>query len=336
MAEDSKIEWCDDTVNPWVGCARVSPACTHCYAEGMDARFKFGGATNWGPGAPRFIRVARAIATLRTIADRSDREGRRRRVFLASMADLFEDRDDLVEPRKRLWDELHRLAGDAPRITPLLLTKRPEVMAAWAAEHGWPAGCAAGTTAEDQRRLDERIVHLVKVPARVRFLSMEPLLEAVDLRLERCTSCGGSGGRPGGWPHDGLDVDCGECDGRGWWQSHPDGRHTLTRLIDWVIAGGESGPHARPMHPDWARFIRDQCEAAGVPFFFKQWGEWVPDQPQPGQSDAPGSGWWAMRADGSRPSGPADSGVQWMRRAGKKKAGRLLDGRTHDGVPDVW
>ena len=315
MAADTSIEWCDDTVNPWWGCVKVSPACAHCYAETMDRRGLVDGGGHWGKDAPRFIRVDKAIAELERIARRSDKEGRPRRVFIASMADVFEDRADLVEPRKILWNALHRLAGDKPRITPLLLTKRPDVMAAWAAEHGWPAGCWAGTTVEDQRRADERIPHLLRVPAAVRFLSCEPLLGAVDLRrvlaalhLDRLE------GRP-------CDSTCPRCWGP---------------QIHWVIAGGESGPGARPMHPDWARSLLDQCQAAGVPFFFKQWGtHGVVDKPQRdgfvaytdgGAGDPHGGVWDYASLQADRPH-------VLMERVGKKRAGRLLDGRTWDETP---
>ncbi len=309
MADDTKIEWADDTVNPWWGCAKVSPACANCYAESLDARFHpdrhilYQGGTytekggHWGATAPRKIRIDKAIADLERIARRGDREGRPRRVFIASMADVFEDRADLVEPRKDLWEALHRLSG---RITPLLLTKRPDVMAAWAAEHGWPAGAWAGTTVEDQQRADERIPELLKVPAPMRFLSCEPLLGPVDL--------------PYLW---------------------------TTQRIGWVIAGGESGPGARPSHPDWFRHLRDQCHAPGVPFFFKQWGAWAPHNLH--------RAWDCDQDYGVKPKGfgmfdycgrwnPGDYPNpfrQSMVRVGKKAAGAILDGREWREVPDV-
>lgn len=307
MAEDTRIEWADDTVNPWWGCTKASPACANCYAETLDARFKMGGETHWGPGAPRFIRVEKAIGELERIARRSDKEGRPRRVFIASMADVFEDRPDLVEPRKKLWDALRRLAGDEPRITPLLLTKRPDVMAAWAEEYGWPAGCWAGTTVEDQRRADERIPHLLRVPATVRFLSMEPLLGPVDLGLFAAEDSGEVEYDRDGYPAG--PIACPRRD-----------------LLRWVIAGGESGPQARPSHPEWFRSIREQCEAAGVAFHFKQWGAWAPWDGD--NWEIPGGWDDVLMRDAAR----RISGVDFVR-VGKKRAGRLLDGRTHDEVP---
>jgi len=351
MASDTNIEWADDTVNPWWGCAKVSPACANCYAEAWDGRWysepdganEGKRAAHWGAGSPRRLRVEKAIEELDKIARRSGREGRPRRVFIASMADVFEDRADLVEPRRRLWEALHRLCGSIPKpptprrrpgeteasylfrcdlndwqppplIIPMLLTKRPDVMAAWAKEHGWPDGAWAGTTVEDQQRADERIPHLLSVPAPVRFLSCEPLLEPVDITpwiIEPDEPCFDHG-----------------------YFSPPEENE-----IQWVIAGGESGPKARPSHPDWFRTLRDQCAVAGVPFFFKQWGAWAPGNGGPGSDlydrdrtkvdsgffDYCGR-WNALGCNPFR---------QTMDRLGKKTAGALLDGREWREVPDV-
>ena len=131
----------------------------------------------------------------------------------------------------------------------------------------------------------------MNVPAKVRFLSMEPLLGPVDL-LRACS----------------VDIDSVADPAPATGESFPRG------MIDWVVVGGESGPKARPMHPQWARSVRDQCAAAGVPFLFKQWGEWWPN--------------CMLNEDGSR-----DESTMWMDRVGKKAAGRLLDGVKHDGYP---
>lgn len=344
--KDTKIEWADDTVNPWWGCERISPACQHCYAETLAARFHAG---LWGPGSDRRLRLDKAIGELESIARRGEREGRLRRVFIASMADVFEDRADLAEPRKRLWDALHRLDG---RLIPMLLTKRPAVMAAWAKEHGWPGSAWAGTTVEDQRRADERIPELLRVPARVRFLSCEPLLGPVDLDKLWCHNCETDEAvsfEPPAQPW------CGECDsevgGAGWLDSCADARQAG---INWIIVGGESGPKARPMHPDWARSLRDQAVAAGVPFHFKQWGEWAPGE----DVEANGTDWPGMcehsREDGGAPrhswpdariretakrlgrdvpASPIDMDTSVLR-VGKHAAGRLIDGRTWDELPE--
>lgn len=354
--KDTKIEWADDTVNPWWGCERISPACQHCYAETLAARFHAG---LWGPGSDRRLRLYKAIGELESIARKGEREGRPRRVFIASMADVFEDRADLIEPRKCLWDALHRLDG---RLIPMLLTKRPAVMAAWAKEHGWPAGAWAGTTVEDQRRADERIPELLRVPARVRFLSMEPLLEAVEIKPIAVRESHTGGGQWTGI----YDPMTGRVTGYGYgcvdWKGHPshgdyydvDIDHVDAR-VDWIIVGGESGPKARPMHPAWARSLRDQAQAAGVAFHFKQWGEWAPGEDvEANRTDWPGM-YERSREDGGAPrhswpdaeiretakrlgrdvpTGPIDMDTTVLR-VGKHAAGRLLDGRTWDEVPDV-
>jgi len=278
MAANTKIEWAHDTFNPWTGCAKVSPACQHCYAEGF-ARFPHIGT--WGASGAR-MRTSDANWKKPLAWDRQAKAaGTRRRVFCASLADVFEDRADLDPMRADLW----RLIKQTPSLDWLLLTKRPARMASWAAEHGWPENAWAGTTVEDQRRADERIPALLQVPARVRFLSMEPLLGPVDL----------SGYTMGGVP---------------------------AVPLHWVIAGGESGPNARPMHPKWVRSLRDQCIQADVPFHFKQWGEWAPDC-LCGKS--------GVCRTTPRPAGTYPGGV--MFRCGKHRAGRLLDGRAWDEVP---
>jgi len=290
MSSDTNIEWADDTTSPWWGCSKVSPACTHCYAEGVSARFRRG---SWGLTGERALRVDACLADLARFARRGVREGRPRRVFLGSMCDVFEDRPDLVEPRKRLWTGLRDVGTrHGSGIRALVLTKRPEHMVAWAAEHGWPGICWAGATVEDQQRADERIPYLLRVPARVRFLSVEPALGPVKVGPAIAAT------------------------------GHPDTDYDPA--INWVIVGGESGPHARPSHPDWFRSLRDQCQSAGVPFFFKQWGEWAPIA----QTTTP---------DNGRPNSVgAEVGERVEAvRVGKHTAGRLLDGRTWDEMPDA-
>ena len=307
MGEQTEISWCNHTFNPWWGCQRVSPACEYCYAETFSKRV--GGSpwakgAHWGPGSLRTVAVPKPWRDVERWNADAAREGVRRRVFCASMADVFEARDDLDELRARLW----ALIEATPALDWLLLTKRPEEMArrtpaSWAS--GWPSNVWAGTTVEDQRRADERIPELLKIPARVRFLSCEPLLGPVN---------------PGEYvdPNRTLDEATGRCNG-----------------VEWVIAGGESGSHARPMHPDWARLLRDQCAAAGVPFHFKQWGEYRAYS----RDDYPTREAW-LAEEAALQTSPdlrlhvwPDNAVSY--RVGKHAAGRLLDGVQHDGVPHV-
>ncbi len=234
--ETSGIQWTDATFNPWWGCVKVSPACTHCYAETFARRV---GKDVWGPNAPRRFFADKHWNEPVKWDAKAAKEGRRRtRVFCASMADVFEDRDDLIPHRARLFDLIER----TPNLDWLLLTKRTDMVmhmvpVQW--ETAFPANVWMGTTVEDQKRADERIPHLLRVPARVRFLSMEPLFESVDLAYACFNGTDSFGTMPG---------------------------------LHWVIAGCESRGSAagRPTKDEWLRSLRDQCAMANVPFFLKQ------------------------------------------------------------------
>ena len=348
MAENSKIEWCDHTFNPWMGCTKVSPACQNCYAErDMDHRY---GKVVWGPRGTRVktsadnwrkpLKWNRYEAkylhlvqdNLDGTADGGEAVARRPKVFCASLADVFEDWQgpildhhghkgfcrDFEGQRNYYWHsqpvdeevtrnaglrpitmddlraDLFRLIDATPYLDWLLLTKRPEnVRRMWPDYElcRWDStgrelplrhlrhNVWLGTSIENQEWADKRIPELLKCRdlSPVLFVSAEPILEPIDLD-------------------------------RSWKVFRADG-HRLNRNqyaaecpthgIDWVITGGESGPDARPCNPAWFRSLRDQCAAAKVPFFFKQWGEWDENQA----------------------------------RVGKKAAGRLLDGRTYDDFP---
>lgn len=347
--KNSKIEWTDHTFNSWVGCTKVSPGCANCYAETLD-RNRFsktmdGGSvskpvTHWGSGAPRHR--TREAEWRKPLAWNAEAEAAmdaalhdfgtdryeappRPRVFCASLADWLDEEVPIA------WlADLLTLIRETPCLDWLLLTKRPQnfenrvgqvidaflslgavgdftkggaVLADWFAE--WRRGRAPhnvwmGTTAEDQARADERIPHLLRIPARVRFLSCEPLVGPVVLR------------DPGAEYGDGSMADLSDAP-PGW--DFPG--------VNWVICGGESGESdapIRPMRAEWARALRDQCADAGVPYFFKQWGDWLPfNQRQPGQL----TGSTAF----------VHNDFAW--RVGKRKAGRLLDGRVHSEWPAV-
>lgn len=291
---ETKIEWADFTFNPWEGCTKVSPGCDNCYAEARDKRFT-GGAL-WGAKAPR--RRTSAANWRKPLAwDKAAKAaGERHRVFCASLADVFDNHPSILpEWRADLW----ALIRATPNLDWMLLTKRPGNIAKMLPED-WGRGYRnvwLGCTVVNQEEADRDITKLLEVPAAVRFLSMEPLLGPVDLNHIRLPH--GSGRT---WI-DALQP---------WWVT-PDMR---TRL-DLVIVGGESGPGARPMHPDWARSLRDQCVAAGVPLHFKQWGEFEADQIGP--------------EDARSVSFPPGHVI--FRKVGKKAAGRLLDGRTWDQMP---
>lgn len=268
----------------------------------------------WGPRGTRVVAAESYWRQPLKWNAAAEAAGERHRVFCASLADVFEGPEtmpaeawpDVEAARRRLFE----LILDTPHLDWLLLTKRPQNIEpqlrampvlkrdnVW--DHLWPhrfPNVWIGTSVENQAAADERIPHLLRVPARVRFLSCEPLLGPVDLsayltrEVER-------------WERDHEGTVVGQ-------------EFEAVSTTHWVIAGGESGGKARPMHPAWARSLRDQCQAAGVAFHFKQWGEYWPA----GRSIVEGKSAVFM-------------GDEVLYRVGKHAAGRLLDGRTWDEVP---
>jgi len=272
MGETSGIEWTDATFNPWIGCTKVSPACDNCYAEDYARRYKI---VEWGnnPRKRTSIQNWNNPRRWQRKADEFEQEhGRPRFVFCASLADVFDNQvpDDW---RSDLFD----LIRECDRLVWLLLTKRPQNIAkmlpadwgdGW--RHVW-----LGTTVEDQKRANMNIPPLLAVPAARRFLSCEPIVGPIDVGTAiRCAGCP-------------------ECGSKSW------GCGASTKL-HWIITGGETGAEARPADPEWYRHLRNQSVAQGVPFFFKQWGE--------------------FEASGAR--------------VGKKKAGRIMDGQIWDERPN--
>lgn len=341
MSANSKIEWTDHTFNPWEGCQKVGPGCDNCYAEARNARFGGGTAPNWGTDAPR-RRTSPHNWELPLRWNRAAvKTGIRPRVFCASLADVFDkgvpqawrtDLWDLVEATPGLdWLILTKRIGNAERMLPKPWIQQPR-------SNVW-----LGATIVNQAEADRDIPKLLSTPACVRFLSMEPLLGPVDLTELQ----------PPGERRDWYDALRGRVSAIGGSQPGSD----IPR-VDWVIVGGESGPGARPMHPDWARSLRDQCQAAGVPFLFKQWGEWTAHDVDPnGESShlccidrnggecalsrgtdmrEKGEPWWHLPAHPGRGTWGPDgipAGVVEVRRVGKKAAGRLLDEREWNEVP---
>jgi protein gp37 len=328
MGANTKIEWADDTVNFWVGCTQVSPACDHCYAKDIAERF---GLVTWN-GPPR--RTSSAIDTLARIDRRAARQiasgGRRRFVFVNSMSDVF---DNQAEPawRAEAFDAIRA----APNVIALLLTKRIGNAARMiAAAGGLPPNAAVGATFANQGELERDILKLLELQGPLfRFASFEPLLGPVDptairLALEHDSDAEG-------WRYDAL--------GGAHWLPLSDGRRVTGDgpdwpTLDWVIVGGESGRRARPLHPMWVRALRDQCAGAGVAFFFKQWGAWA-QTTRDGDLKASRFAAW-MTTDGlledarrGEPVYSHDLHPVLIRQVGKKRAGRMLDGRTHDARP---
>jgi len=350
MGENTKIEWCEHSWNPWIGCTKVSPACANCYAErDFDHRLK---KAKWGPNGTRVLTSdanwQKPLAWNKAATESLTRP----RVFCASLADVFEDwRGPILDGNGNqilvcdLCGRLHRedqasysescecsrfkqrmeyatmsdvrdglfaLIDATPNLDWLLLTKRPEnIIRMWSIAYpphsvDWPRterekrfrkNVWLGTSVEDQKWADRRIPELMMCRdlAPVLFLSCEPVLGPIDFNVGIRDYV------------DGLMV----------YQQPTLPKNYLDR-IDWVIAGGESGPGARSSHPEWFRSLRDQCAATNTPFHFKQWGEWA------SVSEVAGPGEHYTFADGAT-----------VRRIGKKAAGRLLDGQLHDGVPNL-
>lgn len=290
--ENSKIEWTDHTANFWWGCFKVSPGCANCYAESWSRRW---GKTIWGPPSTteREYKKSAWVDVPRWNV-KAMNDGVRRRVFVQSMADFFEDHPQVVSWR----NDALSLMEECTHLDFQVLTKRPENITRmpptkWR-PHKWgriPDHIWIGTSVENQEQANKRIPELLKVSAKIRFLSMEPLLSPVNiLNLLTSTPCPNCGN---------LDGEAGRC------YCGSD----IKPEIHWVITGGESGVHARPLNPNWVRSIRDQCLAAGVAFFHKQNGEWA------SVSEVEGAGAHHYFGDGAT-----------VQRVGKRVAGRLLDG----------
>jgi protein gp37 len=267
MGEATSIAWTDHTFNPWWGCARVSPGCENCYAEAFAKRT---GNAVWGVNAPRRFFGLKHWTDPRNWNEKALREGRRARVFCASMADVFERLDGEVgatldAERGHLWTTIEQ----TPALDWLLLTKRPENVAAMlppAWLHIPRRNVWLGVTAEDQKRADQRVPILRALPAVVRFVSVEPQIGHVEFFNTPLPDDTGPFGP--GWRLDPVrtETDYGT-------------EHDIDPQIgiDWVIVGGESGPGARPFDLAWARSLVAECRDNGVACFVKQLGAWPVD-----------------------------------------------------------
>lgn len=350
MSENSAIEWCDATWNPMLGCSKVSAGCRGCYAipqawmkqsnPSAKVREAYSGLVEKRPnGSLNWTGRVNLVPERLTLPLTWKKP---KRIFVNSLSDLFHESvpNDYI-------DSVFAVMALAQHHTFQVLTKRPERMAAYltSATRAYAIGSTAvtfaedlgmewdlyytwdrrvdgipcwplpnvwlGTSTEDQQTADERIPHLLATPAAVRWLSCEPLLGPINLERHP------HGAQPD--PQSGVYP--------AWY----------SQQIDWVIAGGESGPKARPMHPDWARSLRDQCVSAGVAFHFKQWGEWAPTEVVPG-GDLGGDlrrGYTRHLHAPGNPEGHFRRGDAYVSRVGKHNAGRLLDGRTWDEFPST-
>lgn len=350
MSTNSSIEWTEVTWNPSTGCDRVSPGCDNCYALTLAKRLK-------GMGSPKYQRDGdpRTSGPGFGVSVHDDSLtlplGWRKpaRIFVNSMSDLFHEAvsDEFVA-------EVFAVMAMAPQHTFQLLTKRHGRMRSLLASDRFAtlvrnrvskrsvyyrqpplplANVWLGVSVESQKWADIRVPALLETPASVRWLSCEPLLGPVDLTRFLCM-------RPVGEDLNWAPLSPAAAEACG------------ISALHWVVAGGESGSGARPMHPDWARQLRDQCTAAAIPFFFKQHGEWFPIGPlydQDEEGDSEEAHWDAvdievmdrkrvveLESTGHVAGGyqPGDPRTWLMGRLGKKAAGRVLDGRTWDEYPE--
>lgn len=330
--KDTKISWCDHTFNPWIGCTKVSPACDNCYAEQIASRFKMALWGNhkrvltsekyweqplrWNKQSKskhnawsRFKEQYPGLSDEQLISNGFIKPVKPK-VFCGSMCDWLDNQVPID------WlSDLMDLVARTPYLNWLMLTKRPDQYFKRVSEsctygriltsYTPPSNVFLGITICNQKEADRDIPKLLNIPVTKRFLSIEPMLGAIDISA-------------------------------------------YIKNIDWVIVGGESGRKARPMHPDWVRGVRDQCREACIPFFFKQWGEWLPrsgcyhkftDGKSLEDVDPTCQKWPCTRltyvgGNGWRLEDSCSDGDDvYMQRVSTKKAGCLLEGIEYNEVP---
>lgn len=368
MGKNSKIQWTDHTFNPWIGCTKVSTGCVNCYAEReMDKRWH---KVQWGPQGTR-VRTSKSMwkqplkwnkenwfeCTCGWRGHIPDEQGAvclhcgtteelkqtRQRVFCASLSDVADHHPSILNE----WiEDLVRLIAQTPNLNWMLLTKRPEDLLArfgmfWGLEE-WPENVWVGVSAENQKRADERIPILQKIPAIVRFISCEPLLGYIDLSeaIEPDEDAWDevNATQDDDEPDEFIEECEAECDWINYGNdlvNNPQHDEWLRRrriiagfktlkhgVIDLVITGGESGSEARITDPNWLRALRDECIQVGVRFFFKQWGEHIPLDHLP----------WATDKTTFKHK-PVEINDTMICRIGKKLAGRVLDGKEWSQIP---
>ena len=311
----TKIEWTEETWNPIIGCSKVSPGCDNCYAERMAKRLAnmpntlhYQAVTCPGPHQePKGWNGKTYL--VESALSKPLHWKKPRTIFICSMGDLFHETVALTSIMEVMY-----VINKCPQHTFLILTKRPKRMYEYFMEwvpnpFGSPfsplSNIWIGVTAENQEAANKRIPILLQIPAAKRFVSIEPMLGAVDLKNEwiekELQSVGGAGS-------------------------------AFFPSIDWVICGGESGPGARPMYPDWVRSIKKQCNKADVPFFFKQWGAWVPVDYI--NKEKPEACYVNLTPDGKKEILLREPRLVNLRRVGKKKAGCLLNSEEWKQIPE--
>lgn len=294
MGEQTNIAWCDKTFNPWVGCSKISLACDNCYAEKWAKR---SGSVVWGENRRR---TSKANWKQPLKWDKEAREkGVRYKVFCASLADVF---DNQVPDSWRM--ELFELIGSTTNIDWLILTKRIGNVQKMSSRDGQMFDVIIdkvwlGITICNQEEADRDIPKLIDIPAKLRFLSIEPMLAPIDLKFTTR-----SFGFPKHVSRDGV-------------------AYGMPQGIHWVIVGGETGANARPMYPHWVFSIKEQCREVNKPFFFKQWGEYLSDSQD-----------LLKVINKQQHSFVGITGIDTLYKVGKAKAGHLLNGKEYYQFPN--
>lgn len=327
------IEWADLTINPVVGCSKCSPGCDNCYAEHVAARLAKNPAT-----AAKYAGVVGEngkwtgkISPMHDLSMFNGLPRKPQRIFVGSMTDMFHP--SLDDKGGEVWRALIDVIGMNPRHTFMFLTKRPERMRSdieWliVQDGDLPDNIWLGVTVCGPDEL-WKIAVLLQTPAAKRFVSFEPLLGPVyPTDLDWSAVLGSTAVKNALSGEVYIPGNCGESS-----------RTLQGKAIDWVICGGETGPGARPMHPGWVRSLRDDCQKAGVPFFFKGWGEWREATKDERQTFAnlhpnPTSHFGFIKQFSQVALADGSPAARLMRRVGKKRAGRLLDGREWNEFPD--
>ena len=344
-----KIAWTEQTWNPIIGCSRISSGCENCYAEKMANRLAFIDNTAYYRNVVKFDNYVGGnefenkdkwfdevwngkTHFVKSQLEKPFKWKNPRMIFVCSMGDLFHE----SVPFEWIDEVIARIAISDQHIFQLL-TKRPDRMRDYFSEFRedqirniwWnkykiyttqkryvqiPDNIWLGVTAENQIQAIKRIPTLLDIPAKIKFVSIEPMLSEINLIKLR----------------EGISLESnalnGEC-----YSLEETYQDINNRKLNWVICGGESGSNARPMHPDWVRSLRDQCESANVPFFFKQWGEWIPTNERKAVHDNE----IILVPEGKGVFFTANPNAKVMRRIGKKKAGCLLDGKEYKQFPKL-
>ncbi len=289
MGENTKISWCDHSFNPWIGCAKVSEGCKFCYAEARDNWLQGG---HWGLKAKRQVTSPQTWNAVNKLNQKAEKAGRRDVVFTASLADIFEDNPLVLKARMDLW----KLMEAQSNLDFLVLTKRPGniidmIPLAW--QEKWPDNVMLGVSIINQKEAEAIIPFMSALCLELNcqyFISMEPLLEMINLIKI-------------------VDSDM--------------------RLPHCIIVGGESGPHARPMHPFWATALLTHSLLLGIKFHFKQWGEWSGYRTDLGDLNRQ----TFMKPDGTQQELPGDDFTRVLR-YGKANTSNKLNGEYY--MPKVF